>query len=58
MIEVIRHGKFRRCECPNCLCVFKYEKEDTVYRQTEPNEWTRYIECPDCGERIWVFSYD
>lgn len=54
MIEVIRHGKFRRCECPNCLCIFKYEKEDTVYTQTEPNIWARYIECPDCGERIWV----
>lgn len=54
MIEVIRHGKFRRCECHNCLCVFKYEKEDTVYTQTEPNDYARYIECPDCGERILV----
>ncbi len=54
MITIIRHGKFRQCECPNCLCVFEYEKEDTVYTQTEPNSWDRYIECPDCGERIWV----
>lgn len=54
MIEVIRHGKIRRCECPTCLCVFKYEKEDIVCMLTEPNELTRYVECPDCGERICV----
>lgn len=54
MIKVIRHGKINKRTCSNCGCEFTFEKSDTDYVQTGPNEYERYINCPDCEERIRV----
>lgn len=54
MIKVIRHGMFKKVTCPKCTCEFMYENEDTKYVQTDVNEYERFVECPDCEERIGV----
>lgn len=54
MIKIIAHGRIKRVQCPNCRCIFTCEKEDTEYTQTGFCEYERYVECPDCEERIKV----
>lgn len=54
MIKVIKHGRLRSARCSLCDCYFTYEKSDTLHIQTDVNESKRYVECPDCGERIEV----
>lgn len=54
MIKIIKHGQYRKMTCPYCMCEFMYEKEDTGYAKTGPTEYERFIECPDCEEKITV----
>lgn len=54
MIRIIKHGLYRKMNCPNCRCEFTYEKADTNHVQTDVNDYKRFVECPDCGERIEV----
>ena len=58
MIRIIKHGLYRKMTCPNCRCEFTYEKADTNHVQTDVNDYKRFVECPDCGERIEVVCYD
>lgn len=53
-IRVIRHGAKRTVECPNCTCLFEYEKEDIKSNQTGINEYERIVVCPDCMKEIRV----
>lgn len=54
MIKVIKHGHYRTCSCYNCGCIFTFEKEDVKVEQTGMNNYERFVECPDCGERNTV----
>lgn len=54
MIEIIRHGDKKRKVCPNCSCIFTYEKEDTRTEDLGMNEWKTVVFCPDCGEKLEV----
>lgn len=49
MIEVIKHGKLRKCEC-----VFTFEKEDIETVQTGQIKFEKAVECPECEERNMV----
>lgn len=52
MIVILQHGSKRRVTCGSCGCIFTYEKEDTATTQTDLNEWTKFVICPDCGEKV------
>lgn len=54
MIRIIKHGKYRTCSCYNCGCIFTFEKEDVRTEELGKNEYTRGVQCPDCGERNTV----
>ena len=54
MIKVIKHGAYKKTKCSKCGCEFTYQSEDVKYVQTDYNEWSLFIECPDCEERIKV----
>lgn len=34
MIQVIQHGNKKRIVCPDCSCIFTYQKEDVRHKQT------------------------
>lgn len=51
MIEVIKHGKLRKCTCCKCECVFTFEKEDLEIVFPEKMEFAKAVECPECKER-------
>lgn len=53
-IKVIRHGIKRAQECPNCECLFEYEKEDVKSTQVGFNEYEYTVTCPDCKNTINV----
>lgn len=54
MIRIIKHGKYMTCSCYNCGCIFTFEKEDVQTEEIGKNEYTRGVQCPDCGERNTV----
>lgn len=54
MIRIIKHGQYRTCSCYNCGCIFTFEKEDVTTEDLGKNEYTRGVQCPDCGERNTV----
>lgn len=43
------YGNKRRIICNECNCIFTYEKEDVVCKNSGPNELEFYVICPDCG---------
>ena len=62
-MKVLVHGYDRgripkrltyRLECNKCRCLFEaeYEEFDVEYIDAKEVEW--YINCPDCGEHMWV----
>lgn len=53
-IRVIRQGKKRTVECPNCECLFEYEKDDVKEEQIRYNEYEYTVPCPDCRNEIRV----
>lgn len=53
-IRVIRHGKKRVVECPNCECLFEYEREDVKCTQIGYNEHVHNVPCPNCKQEIEV----
>lgn len=52
MIKIIEHGNKRRIICNECNCIFTYEKEDVVCKNSGPNELESYVICPDCGNHL------
>lgn len=50
MIQVIQHGNKKRIVCPDCSCIFTYQKEDVGHKQTGVNEFECFVRCPDCGK--------
>ena len=58
MINVIRHGDKKRIACPECGCIFTYQKEDMGRKQTGMNDFNSFVRCPDCGEECEVKAYD
>ena len=64
MIQVIKHGKtHKEMECPECGCVFQYADLDTKkeysYKGLKELMITgKFIDCPECGERIWLENYE
>lgn len=46
MIQVIRHGNKKRIVCPDCSCLFTYQKEDVRHKQTGVNEFEGFVRCP------------
>ena len=53
-IKIIRHGVKKTVECPNCTCLFEYEKEDVSTIKTGHNEYDYYVLCPDCLNKVDV----
>ena len=51
MINIIWHGNKKRIVCLACGCIFTYQKEDVVHKQTGVNEVDSFVICPDCGEK-------
>ena len=58
MIQVIQHGNKKRIVCPDCSCIFTYQKEDVRHKQTGVNEFECFVRCPDCGKECGVKAYD
>lgn len=58
MIQVIQHGNKKRIVCPDCSCIFTYQKEDIRHKQTGVNEFECFVRCPDCGKECGVKAYD
>lgn len=61
-MKVLEHGKFyqenRIIDCI-CGCKYEYEQEDILTNLslgylTNPPQYKRYIECPECGARTEI----
>lgn len=53
MVKVVRYGK-RRVTCGICDSILEYEAKDVKIVQGRMNEIEKYIECPNCLERVEV----
>lgn len=55
MITILKHGKcnFKKT-CPNCGCLFAFQKEDIESNYYAYNEVIHSIECPECSQTIEV----
>ena len=52
MIKIIRHGTRQTKECECCGCLFSYDEVDTFIETKLDFKATRFIECPQCKEKI------
>ena len=52
MIKIIRHGTRQIKECEHCGCLFSYDEVDTMIETKLDFKETRFIECPQCKEKI------
>ena len=52
MIKIIRHGTRQIKECEHCGCLFSYDEVDTFIETKLDFKETRFIECPQCKEKI------
>ena len=52
MIKIIRHGTRQTKECEHCGCLFSYDEVDTMIETKLDFKATRFIECPQCKEKI------
>ena len=59
MIKIIRHGTRQIKECDHCGCLFSYDEVDTFIelkdKEKDKNldfKATRFIECPQCKEKL------
>ena len=52
MIKIIRHGTRQIKECEHCGCLFSYDEVDTLIETKLDFKATRFIECPQCKEKI------
>ena len=50
MIKIIKHGTHRTCTCCKCGCIFTFEKEDIKMENLGKNEYSTFVQCPDCME--------
>lgn len=59
-MEVLKHGKkFRIITCSECDCEFQFavteiQTKKIVTPDSEYYESLDYIECPECGHRIYL----
>ena len=59
-MEVLRHGKkFRIIVCSECDCEFQFAVKEIKTKQIAPvdSEYfdiLDYIECPECGHRMYL----
>ena len=55
MIEIIKRGTKKTCNCNKCGCYFKYEDDD-ILSMVKPNVigvgFIKTINCPQCGTKI------
>lgn len=58
MLQVIQHGNKKRIVCPDCSCIFTYQKEDVRHKQTGVNEFECFVRCPDCDKECGVKAYE
>ena len=66
MVHIIKHGrKCYKLNCPDCGCIWTFEKEDITTGQNSKNEKCFSINCPDCGKRFvtwdekqWAVPYE
>lgn len=58
MIRIIKQGKKRVVQCSHCDCVFEYEKEDILTIQVGMNEYTNFVPCPCCGNKVVVYKFN
>lgn len=55
MIKIIQKGTRSVLTCPDCGCVFSYEKEDIVYTDTDNYKAFRAtVVCPQCVGNIII----
>lgn len=59
-MRVIKEGKkpVKEIEktCPQCSCVFAYERKD-VKAEVDRNITDYHVVCPCCGKRIYVDAF-
>jgi len=61
-MEVIKHGNtMSQMECPNCGCVFLYQRCDIkdAYERINAYESEKigsYVKCPECGKVISILE--
>lgn len=61
MIKIIKPGTRKNEVCERCGCEFSYEAEDIQSETVSPLEWgesvfkhPRYVECPQCNNKIYL----
>lgn len=57
MLKIIEPGNIFRIKCPECNCLFQYEKEDTFIDRIGMDE-CEIIECPQCDSKILLATIE
>lgn len=54
MIHIIKKGTKEVQECPKCGCVFSYDAEEDVIKNSTQFYFSVSIDCPQCGKKIYL----